>query len=119
MNKSILVMLFGLAALSCSAKSPTTTDELQTLSGTIRQPGGKSVFPFVLDLDGATGAFNLSGEAVQSCEPGARILVKGVIRTRLVNPRSDGSPQQQPVHWQIFMDAQEVELIQTAFGRSG
>jgi len=88
---------------------------LQTLTGVLRERV-KSASPYDLELDGASGTIALRGEVLRRFNPGTRLRVRGVVRTGLHNPPPDGTPQQQPVHWEIWMDVVEAEEIASPFG---
>jgi hypothetical protein len=59
---------------------------------------------------------SLSGDALRDFKEGDRVLIRGVIKTRLHNPKPDGTPQQQPIHWVIFMEVREAKKTTTPFG---
>ncbi len=103
------------AAAALKAEEPKGYTELQSLTGVLKE-GMKSEFDFFLQLDGMTGSMNLDGPALAGFKSGDHVMVKGVLKTRLWNPKPDGSPQQQPVHWVIFMEVREVKAIQSPFG---
>ena len=115
MKRLIACTILVLTTTVLAADDPKAYTELQSLSGVLKV-GVKSEFTYFLQLDGMTGRMNLSGEPLAKFKTGDRIMVKGVIKTRLWNPKPDGTPQQQPVHWVIFMDVREAKSIKTPFG---
>jgi hypothetical protein len=111
---TFLVILPLAVSLAVAADSGPA-DDLQSLSGTLKE-GDKSEFKYFLQLDGMTGSMNVSGDVLKDFKPGDRVWVKGVIKTRFLKPKPDGTPQQQPIHWVIFMEAREAKIITTPFG---
>ncbi len=114
--KSTWPALVLVAAVVCVAGVLVTTGETQSLSGTLRNELIKPETKFYLELDGMTGGIGVTGDALKNFKAGDRVFVKGVIRTRLHNPRPDGLPQQQPIHWVIFMEVRQAKLISLPFG---
>jgi hypothetical protein len=108
-------MIILLAFVHAFAVGSGASNNLQSLSGIMKEEI-KSGFKYYLELDGSTGKMNVSGEILKNYKPGDRVWIKGIIKTRLWNPVSDGTPQQQPVHWIIYMEVQEARKITTAFG---
>lgn len=115
MIKALFLAALILSASVVVAEDPKAFTELQVLSGTLEKRA-KSEFNYTLKLDGMTGAMSVNGDALKDFKEGDRILVKGVIKTQLWNPKPDGTPQQQPVHWVIFMEVREAKTITTPFG---
>ncbi len=102
-------------AEDATVHAPKACADLQSLSGIVKA-GVKSEFRYFLELDGMTGRMDLSGEPVAKFKPGDRVMVKGRIKTKLWNPDSDGTPQQQPVHWVIYMEVYDAKEIASPFG---
>ena len=59
---------------------------------------------------------NVTGDVLKQFRTGHRVFVNGVIKTRLRNPKPDGTPQQQPVQWILFMEVREARRIKSPFG---
>jgi len=91
---------------------------VQSLSGVLKKKQ-KSEFRYTLQLDGMTGSMDLRGDVLGKFRAGDRVMVKGIIRTRLYNPVADGTPQQQPIHWVIFMEVREAKATRNPFGLKG
>jgi hypothetical protein len=115
MRKAFLVVTMILCAGVSMAQDPQAGTELQSLSGFLKEQT-KPESKYSLQLDGMTGAMDVTGDPLKNFKAGDHVLLKGVIKTRLVNPKPDGTPQQQPVHWVIFMDVREAKLIKSPFG---
>ena len=108
-----LLLLVGVFVLAGETTETTNQDELQTLTGTLRE-ALKSEFKYYLEIEGTTEKMNLTGEILKNFKPGKIICVKGIIKTKLWN---DGTSQRQLVHWIIFMEVQEVGHVR--FPRPG
>jgi hypothetical protein len=115
MKKALLVVALILCAGVLMAQDPKMSTELQALTGTLKELT-KSELKYSLQLDGMTGSMNVTGDSLKDFKAGDRVMVKGVIKTRLVNPKPDGTPQQQPAHWTIFMEVREIKVIKSLFG---
>ncbi len=86
---------------------------LVSLSGVFRTGEESKSSPY-LELDGATGRFDLRGDVLKNVPAGTRIWVKGTIQTRLHKPEGEG-PQQQAGYWEIFMAVKEFKKISKPF----
>ena len=115
MKRLIAGVLLILTVAALTAEKPSAYPDLQSLSGVLKE-GMKSEFRFYLEFDGMTGSMNLDGAALADYKIGDHVMVKGVIRTRLWNPKADGTPQQQPAHWSVFMEVREAKAIKSLFG---
>ena len=115
MKKLLACAFLLVTATVLAADARKAYTELQSLSGVLKE-GVKSDFKYFLQLDGMTGRMNLSGQPLAKFKTGDRIMVEGVIKTKLWNPNPDGTPQQQPVHWVIFMEVREAREIKSPFG---
>ena len=96
MSKWTFLVILPLAAVLAIAADSRSSNELQSLSGTLRE-GVKSQFNYFLELDGMTGRMNVSGDVLKRFKVGDRVWLNGVIKTRLWNPKPDGTPPRQPV----------------------
>lgn len=113
MKTLIACSMLILTATTGYADSQKTEVTLQSLSGVLKQ-NVKSEFEYYLQIDGMTGRMHLSGELLAKFKTDDHVLVTGVIKTRLCDPKPDGTPQAQPVHWVIFMEVHEIENIDSS-----
>ena len=107
----LMPLLIGMTAIANAATEATSRDELQTLTGTLRE-SSNSEFKYYLQIEGMAGTMNLTGEILRDFKPGAFIQIRGIIKTKSSHPQSDASLQQAPVSWIVFMEVREANAIE-------
>ncbi len=86
---------------------------LVDLSGVFRAGEENMSSPY-LELDGASGRFDLRGDILKDVPAGTRIWVKGIIQTQLHKPEGNAS-HQQTGYWGVFMVVKEFKKISKPF----
>jgi hypothetical protein len=116
MRSAVIAVLVGACTLPCFSGDT----DLQELTGILAKDQ-KALSANVLKLDGATGSMDLKADALLKDVPnGARIWVKGEIRTELFDSSKLGGDGQcaMPTHWHIFMIVKEWKVIDKPFQRT-
>ena len=106
-----LACVLGMLSVDASSKG---TEDFNELSGIYRDGEKGKTAPY-LELDGATGRFYLRGDLLRDIPDGARIWVRGRIKTHLYDSSRGAGPQQQPTHWQVFMVVKKYWKISEPF----
>jgi len=129
MNVSDHFTILAVAAARIESESspavggePGEDGQLQTLSGVLVAERSKRVpdADYALRLDGDLNLFPLSGAPLKEFKEGDRLLVRGVIRTKVspdVRQADPANPGQIPLHWAIWMDVKEARPVTSAFGK--
>jgi len=110
-HKMRIVFLYRLRPEDSGASSHTDDRGLSELSGVLKKTV-KAHSPYKIELDGRTTSFYLRGDVLKNVPEGTRIRVWGRIRSRLFKPE-EVSPW--PIHWQIFMNVEQVKTISSYF----
>jgi hypothetical protein len=110
-NKDLQVSLYAQLALAARG---VDTKVRSRLSGILRK-NVKALSPYKLELDGLSGTMWLRGDVLEKMPDGARIWVRGLIKSEKFDPGPEHGPTPFPIQWHIFMDVIECREVSSAF----
>jgi hypothetical protein len=125
--KELLILLtVAVAAVlaGCVSQGPADAEKqtpLTEVSGVLHK-GEKSIQSFLV-LDGSKERCYVRGKPLEKAEQGARVRVKGVLRSYLFDAtgtdwKRPGAPAPPPFlkGWVVYLEVKELRLIQEPFG---